>query len=234
MRIAIVEDDDKARKKLHDCIDRYAADHHLTIKVLSYNDGVQITSDYPANLDLIYFDVQMPVMDGMTAAKKIRQRDSQVLIVFLTNYVQYAIDGYEVQAADFLLKPITYFSFSAHFDKLVDRMQKSDKSITINHDNEIHRVPLNQLYYVESAGHYLNFHLSQQVFRQIGSLKNLEQELKPDHFFRCNYGYLVNLGLVTGVSGNTVHVGPFDLQISRSRKKAFLQALTNYLGTEEL
>lgn len=234
MRIAIVEDDEQARQALAGCIDRYAKEHHLNVDLLTFNDGVQITSNYPANLDLIYFDVQMPVMDGMTAAKKIRQHDQKVLIVFLTNYVQYAIDGYEVQAADFLLKPITYFSFSAHFDKLLNRLQSNEKFITVTHNNEIHKIPLNELYYVESAGHYLLYHLADQKYQMIGSLKNAEKDLQADHFFRCNYGYLVNLALVDSVTGNTVHLGPFKLQISRSRKKDFMAHLTDYLGTEAL
>lgn len=234
MKIAIVEDDKEAQDLLISCIKRYEQEHKLHIEILTYNDGVQITSDYPSNLDLIYFDVQMPVMDGMTAAKKVREHDQKVLIVFLTNYVQYAIDGYEVQAADFLLKPITYFSFSAHFDKLLSRLQTDEKFITVTHDNEMNRIPLNQLYYVESAGHYIKFHLANKEYQMIGSLKNMEKQLDSDHFFRCNYGYLVNLGQVSGVDGNTVHVGPFDLQISRSRKKSFMAHLTDYLGTEEL
>lgn len=234
MRIAIVEDDPKAASQLKKCIQHYAAKHRLTIDLLLFNDGVQITSAYPDNLDVIYFDVQMPVMDGMTAAKKIRQHDPRVLIVFLTNYVQYAIDGYEVQAADFLLKPVTDFSFSAHFDKLRDRMGNNDRFVTIKHGDQINKLNLQNLYYIESDGHYLNYHTRDQVYKTIGSLKNAGKELADDHFFRCNYGYLVNLALVTGVSRNTVHVGPFDLQISRSRKKDFMAALANYLGTAEL
>lgn len=236
MRIAIVEDDKDASQKLSGYIRRYAKEHHLGVDILTFNDGVQITSNYPANLDVIYFDVQMPVMDGMTAAKKVRQHDKKVQIVFLTNYVQYAIDGYEVQATDFLLKPITYFSFSTHFAKMTARLQNNtgDQYITVSHGDEMHRVPLKELYYVESAGHYLHFHLHDKEYSMIGSLKNTEQELADKNFFRCNYGYLVNLALVTGVSNNEVHVGPFVLQISRSRKKDFLQHLTDYLGTEEL
>lgn len=234
MRIAIVEDDPKAANQLKKCIQHYAAKHQLTIDILLFNDGVQITSAYPDHLDVIYFDVQMPVMDGMTAAKKIRQHDPQVLIVFLTNYVQYAIDGYEVQAADFLLKPVTEFSFSAHFDKLRARIGHHDRFVTVKHGDEIDKISLRDLYYIESAGHYLNYHTRDQVYKTIGSLKNADQELAADNFFRCNYGYLVNLALVTGVSNNTVHVGPFDLQISRSRKKDFMAALANYLGTAEL
>ena len=234
MQIAIVEDDPKAASQLKKCIQHYAAKHQLTIDILLFNDGVQITSAYPDHLDVIYFDVQMPVMDGMTAAKKIRQHDPQVLIVFLTNYVQYAIDGYEVQAADFLLKPVTEFSFSAHFDKLCARIGHHDRFVTVKHGDEIEKISLRDLYYIESAGHYLNYHTRDHVYKTIGSLKNADQELAADTFFRCNYGYLVNLALVTGVSNNTVHVGPFDLQISRSRKKDFMAALANYLGTAEL
>lgn len=234
MRIAIVEDDPKAANQLKNCIQHYAARHNLSIDILMFNDGVQITSSYPDNLDVIYFDVQMPVMDGMTAAKKIREHDPKVLIVFLTNYVQYAIDGYEVQAADFLLKPVTDFSFSAHFDKLRHRIGRDDRFITIKHGDEIYKLNLNDLYYIESAGHYLNYHTANKVYKVIGSLKNAEKELAHENFFRCNYGYLVNLALVTGVTNNTAHVGPFDLQVSRSRKKDFLAALANYLGTTEL
>lgn len=234
MRIAIVEDDPKAADKLKRCIQHYADQHQLTIDILMFNDGVQITSSYPDHLDVIYFDVQMPVMDGMTAAKKVREHDPKVLIVFLTNYVQYAIDGYEVQAADFLLKPVTDFSFSAHFDKLRQRLGNDGRFITIKHGDEIYRLNLNDLYYIESAGHYLNYHTKDKVYKTIGSLKNASKELANDNFFRCNYGYLVNLALVTGVTNNTADVGPFQLQISRSRKKDFLAALANYLGTAEL
>lgn len=84
---------------------------------------------------------------------------------------------------------------------------------------------------MECEGHYLYFYTNDQVYSFLGSMKNIESELKPKHFFRCNNCYLVNLKHVKAVDGSTVHVGRFDLRISRPRKKDFMAALTNYLGS---
>ena len=172
----------------------------------------------------------MPIMDGMTAAKKIRQNDENVIIVFLTNYVQWAVEGYSVNAFDFILKPLSYFSFAEHFKKIQHKIAENSKSILIKEKNGISRIFLDSLYFIESEGHYLIFHTTERDIETMGPMKRIESKLESENFFRCNNGYLINLNHVKNFTNNIVQVGKYKLQISRPRKKLFIQALTNYLG----
>lgn len=230
MRIAIVDDKKEIQQQLGEFIKTYSTDQQIPITVTYFSNGLEIVDNYRSNFDVIYFDVQMPIMDGMTAAKKIRQVDENVIIVFLTNYVQWAVEGYSVNAFDFILKPLSYFVFTEHFKKIQRKILETNKSILIKNKNGMIRILLNNLYFVESDGHYLIFHTVEKNIETIGSMKKIESELTSKNFFRCNNGYLVNLAHVNNFTGNIVQVGHYDLQISRPRKKLFIQALTNYLG----
>ncbi|WP_220738658.1 LytR/AlgR family response regulator transcription factor [Leuconostoc miyukkimchii] len=230
MRIAIVDDKKEIQQQLGEFIKTYSTDQQIPITVTYFSNGLEIVDNYRSNFDVIYFDVQMPIMDGMTAAKKIRQVDENVIIVFLTNYVQWAVEGYSVNAFDFILKPLSYFVFTEHFKKIQRKILETSKSILIKNKNGMIRILLNNLYFVESDGHYLIFHTVEKNIETIGSMKKIESELTSKNFFRCNNGYLVNLAHVNNFTGNIVQVGHYDLQISRPRKKLFIQALTNYLG----
>lgn len=230
MRIAIVDDKKEIQQQLGEFIKTYSTNQQIPITVTYFSNGLEIVDNYRSNFDVIYFDVQMPIMDGMTAAKKIRQVDENVIIVFLTNYVQWAVEGYSVNAFDFILKPLSYFVFTEHFKKIQRKILESNKSILIKNKNGMIRILLNNLYFVESNGHYLIFHTVEKDIETIDSMKKIESELASKNFFRCNNGYLVNLAHVNNFTGNIVQVGHYDLQISRPRKKLFIQALTNYLG----
>ncbi|MGM0213764.1 LytR/AlgR family response regulator transcription factor [Enterococcus sp. AZ109] len=232
MKIAIVEDDIQQQNCFISLVNRYTVENGIPVTITPFNDGIEIIERYHGEFDVIYFDVEMPIMDGMTTAKKIRAIDPNVVIIFLTNYVQFAIDGYAVNAEDFLLKPLTYFNFSEHFKKIIEKLSnKKHETITIKTNSGIRKILLEDLIYVECEGHYLYFYTNDQVYSLLGSMKNTETELKDKHFFRCNNCYLVNLKHVRAIDGNTAHVGRFDLRISRPRKKDFLTALTNYLGS---
>ncbi len=233
MRIAIVEDNEANRLTLEHHIETFFNQHHIKCTIECYHDGLGIVDNYQSNYDIIYFDVEMAIMDGMTAAKKIRQVDEAVMIVFVTNYVQFAIEGYAVNAVDFLLKPLTYFNFSEHFKKVLKKQaHQEQKHLTIKASSGFQKINLSDLIFVESDGHYLKLHTSEQTHTILESMKNMEQKLLKDDFFRCNNCYLVNLKHVSGIEKNIAKVGRYDLQISRPRKKEFLEALTNYIGDD--
>ena len=231
MRIAIVEDDAQQQEKLSKYITKCAAENQVTIQIECFSDGIQIVDNYDSGFDVIYFDIEMALMDGMTAAKKIRQIDTDVIIVFITNHVQFAVEGYSVNAADFLLKPLSYFSFSEHFKKVKKSFDtKSNRSLSFKTPQGFRKINLDELLYAESQGHYIHLHLSDETLSIWDTMKNLEKKLLPFDFFRCNNGYLVNLKLVKGIENNHVLIGNEKLLISRPRKKEFLSVLTNYLG----
>lgn len=236
MQIAIVEDNKNDLQILSQCIQKYSDSNDIDITTHYFKNGMVFLNEYTAKYDVIFLDVQMPLMDGMTAAKKIRRLDQQVVIVFVTNYVQYAVEGYAVKASDFLVKPVTYFNFSAHFAQIVSQLTARQKTYIIKTKRGTYNIPQSNIYYVESEGHVLHFHIKdgteEKCYDVSNTMKNVESELTPSGFFRCNNCYLVNLSHVTAIKRNIVTVGSENLQISRPRKKAFMQAITDFWGKE--
>lgn len=234
MKIGIVEDDDQTASAFAQLVEAYGKAHDLALTVARFTDGLNLIDHYQADFDVLYLDIQMTPMDGMTAAKKIRAVDPRVLIVFVTNYVQYAIEGYAVDATDFLLKPVTAFAFAEHFKKIQAKLAAREvPTLTIHVNAELVRLNLPDISFIESRGHYLTIHTAAQTYTLLEAMKKMEAQLAPHHFFRCNNSFLVNLQQVSGISGNQVELTTGQqLQISRPRKKAFMQALTDYLGDE--
>lgn len=108
IRIAIVEDEEDYVNQLTKYLQDYQKNSNEEIDVTVYRDGDEITSKYKSQYDIILMDIQMKFVDGMTAAEEIRNIDSKVIIIFITNMTQYAIQGYKVGALDYILKPISF------------------------------------------------------------------------------------------------------------------------------
>ena len=114
IRIAIVEDEDQYIHQFTEYLHNYQDIIKEEIAIDIYHDGDEITSKYKSQYDIILMDIQMKFVNGMTAAQEIRTMDSEVIIIFITNMSQYAIHGYKVGALDYILKPVSYFSFCFH------------------------------------------------------------------------------------------------------------------------
>lgn len=233
MKIAIVEDQKIEQERLTGYIQEYFQTRQLPVEVVCFNDGLDITSDYQSMFDVIYLDVEMEILDGMTTAKKIRQLDKDVLIVFVTNHSQVAIQGYSVEAIDFLLKPLNQFVFEEHFKKILRKLpspEQEEQFLYIKSKSTTTKIHLKDIFYIESIGHHLHIHSQKGVITTSNTLKNMESLLDSQTFFRSNSGYIVNLAYVEKVEGNTAYVHGEALQISRPRKKEFMAALTNFIG----
>ena len=154
-----------------------------------------------------------------------------MLIVFITNMAQYAIRGYAVGALDYVLKPVPYFAFSQQLQKALGQLEKWERHyLAVVVDGGMRRLDAAEIYYLESEGHKVHFYTEKEDFIVPGTLKNYEEKLVGRAFARCNSGYLVNLAQVSGVQQDMVQVGPYALQISRPRRKAFMAELADYIG----
>ena len=101
------------------------------------------------NLILILMDIQMKFMDGMSAAEEIREKDSRVVIIFITNMTQYAVRGYEVDAMDYILKPVKYFTFSQKLQKALNRIrQRREAFLTVAVKGGMYKIPVEDLFYI--------------------------------------------------------------------------------------
>ena len=127
LRIATVEDDANDLEALRTHLSRYEKENGLKFQVTEFRDGEDIVTDYSADYDLILMDIEMAFLNGMKAAEKIRELDKDVIIIFITNMPQYAIQGYKVNALDYMLKPISYFSFSESMGRALHRVNVQGK-----------------------------------------------------------------------------------------------------------
>ena len=231
-QIAIVEDDERYQAQLERYIHRYEEESGEQFNIRLFSDGDEIVDNYAGNYDIIFLDIEMRRLDGMEAARIIRSLDREVILIFITNMAQYAIQGYEVEAMDYVLKPIRYFAFSQEMEKVVKRLSMTNRRVLrIEQDQGIMLLNLREIGWMESQGHNIIIHKGEETFQIRQTVKEMEAQLEGSGFARCNSGYLVNLAHVKRVDKDTVYVGDIGLPISRSRKKEFMEKLANYLGS---
>lgn len=234
IRIAVVEDERIYVEQITEYLRRYEQEQGEEFQVTVYRDGDGIIAEYKAQFDIIFMDVQMKFVDGMTAAEEIRKVDSEVIIIFITNMSQYAIRGYEVDALDYVLKPVAFFAFSQKLGKAIARIRKRNvRHITVAVKGGIRRMEVSDIYYVESQGHTLIYHIKDGEVVSPGTMKSAEEELGKLNFSRGNKCYLINLEHVDGVKDKCAVVKGDNLQLSRSGLKSFMQDLARYWGEME-
>ncbi len=231
VRIAIVEDDKNYTEVLKKYIVRYERESNQTFQTIIFQDGEDILENYSAEYDIILMDIEMQFKDGMSTAEEIRKADNEVVIIFITNMPQYAMKGYAVEALDYVLKPINYYAFSQRIDRALSRMKKrTSKFLSVAYKGKMRKMDVSEIYYIEVRNHDLIFHLKNEAFHTRGTMKEIEAELEKDSFFRCNKCYLVNMKYVNAIEENTVLVGTDHVQVSRARKKEFLDVLNDYMN----
>ena len=231
LRIAVVEDDKTYAAQLKEYLVRYGTEKNQKISVALFPDGEDIVTDYSAEFDIILMDVEMTFMDGMTTAERIREKDNEVVIIFITNMPQYAIQGYKVDALDYVLKPISYFAFSQRIDRALTRVKKKEATyITVAQKGGKKKLNVDKICYVEVRDHDLIYHSTKGDIVTKSSMKEAEDTLGGTKFFRCNRCYLVNLEYVEDFRGYDVTVASDVIQVSRARKKAFMDALNDYMN----
>lgn len=234
VRIGVVDDDAAGREIILAHLQRYQDEHDVTFALRTFSDGSEIVANYRPDFDLIFLDVRMDQMDGFEAAHAIRKLDDRVLLVFVTNMAQFAIKGYEVDALSYLVKPVPYFAFSQELDRSLARVHKlsnDSPALMLPTSSGTARVDTSDITYVESARHRIMVHTVDRTYTFTGTLKSIEAELDGGDFFRSNNCYIVNMRYVRGVNASaSVMQDGTELQISRPRRKAFLSALTDYVG----
>ena len=230
-RVCIVEDSAAAREKLRAFLAVYEEEHDCRFSVSEFADPLDFLEKFRNNFDFIFLDIDLPYMDGMEIARRIRATDKQAIVIFVTNMVQYAVKGYEVEALDFIVKPVQYATFAMKLERAVGRFQAHrGKDIWICEENSRRRLRTLDIKYVEVSHHNVIYHTVEGDYKAYDQLKNVCASLADAPFALCNRCFLVNLHYVTAIGDYSVTVAGEELQISRSKKKDFLKSLNEYLG----
>lgn len=230
-RIAIIEDNSRDLDQILSFLSHYQQEHSISFSITSFKDPMKFLSEYRSDYDLVFMDIELPPFNGVDIARRLREIDSVVALVFITNMEQCAVNGYEVDALDFVVKPINYYRFSSMMAKALRNIAKrAEKEILIRSASRIARLPISQVYYVEVRDHLLIYHSTQGNLESWGKLSDIEKELIDYDFVRCSSSYLVNLRHIISVDGDTVNIAGDKLPISQRRRKAFYNSVTNYLS----
>ncbi len=232
MNIAVVDDNLNDRKMILDYLSQFFNESGEDYTTSTFEDGVSFLNDYSFSYDFIIFDIDMPQMSGIDTAKELRKKDSNVTIMFVTNMPQYALEGYSVEAVDYVLKPLSYPDFRLKMKKATRYiLRNSVKKLTINTTEEgLITVDSSDIYYVESKLHYIYYHTQKGIYKMRAKLTEVEDILLPYHFARSGGSFLINLAYLEKIDGNEIVVAGETLPLSRRMKASLMSAFTKYMG----
>ena len=231
-RIAIIEDDSMYREELRRFLHRFEQENGYSFRITEFEDGDAVVEQYTADYDILLMDIELPLLSGMEAAEEIRRRDTDVVIIFITNSPNYAIQGYRVSALDYLVKPIPYSSFSDSMRRaMAQRDDSRDRYLVLNVRGGRQRIRIRGIRYVEVRDHDLTYHTVDGDIQVRGTFREAKEALSQSGFFHCNKGILVNLAYVDSIDGQDIHLGQDTLRLDNTKKRAFMDALNSYMLT---
>lgn len=233
MQIWLAEDEAPQRTQLCALLRQVCAARSVEVELRAFDSGLALVEAYRPGVDLLLLDIDMPGLSGMDAAHRIRARDERVLIVFCTNLVARALDGYAVAALDFLVKPISLSRLDDLMGKALRRLGPAvPAALTLHTQDATTVVPVRDILYAETYGRKVRLHTVSETLELRMTLAALEEQLPQNAFFRIHNACIVSLAHVDRIGGCDATVGGDVLPVSRHKKRDFLKALTSFMGEQ--
>lgn len=232
--IAIIEDSMNEYQNLVNLLLEYEKKQNLTSKfqITHFETSERFLNSQLNLFDLVFMDVKLPNQNGINAALKFRDSQKYTPIIFVTNMTQYAIQGYKVNALDYIIKPATMDTLVLPLEKALKFiLDNKDELFIIKNSSGYTKIWIKDIYYIEVADHKLTYHTKLGDLFGYGSLSDLEIKLKNHNFLRSNSCYLVNPKHIIKIDKQfTTMTNGDSLKISKPRKKKFMESITEWLG----
>ncbi|MBO4990288.1 MAG: response regulator transcription factor [Clostridia bacterium] len=230
-KFAIVEDNEADAQTLENNLKESLKAMNVGCTVEKFGNAESFRGD-GREYDVIFLDIEMPGMNGMALAEKIRAANSESGIVFVTNMIRYAVQGYAVAPIDYIVKPIERYDFGITMKRVLDFCTRKNDldSILVKTGQGVRKVCCNQIRYIDVTLHHIIFHTDTEDLDMWGTLGDVEEKLPNPPFFRLSSSCIVNLSYVKNIKGYDVDVGGTVLRVARSKKRALLAALAEYYG----
>ena len=192
-KIAICDDSDADRQYISGLVRDWGIHTGYTVKISAFTSAENFLFHYAekSDYDILLLDIEMGAMDGVTMAKKLRLDNDTVQIVFITGYSDYILEGYEVAALHYLMKPLREDKLFSVLNRAAEKLSKNEKVLNFDVSGEMVRIPIYQIRYADVSGNYVTIHASDNLTVKM-TLGELEKEL-DDRFFRVSRSAIVNL-----------------------------------------
>ena len=227
MNCIIIDDEPLAREAIKALIDRMGS----LIFMGAFNNAVSASDFLKSNaVDLIFLDIQMPYINGLEFARTISK---DTLVIFTTAYAEYALDSYEVEAIDYLVKPVNYDRFqkavqkAATYHSLLLKEEKEkiedieNQYVYVRSERRLNKVNLADILFIEGLKDYVIIHLlNERIITKI-NLKNIHEKLPQAVFMRVNKSYIVNTQQIDSLDNNSIHIGSHAITIGDSYRESF-------------
>ena len=234
MTIAVCEDYREEALWLCEMIQKWAVKNGVGVDVVSFDNASAFLFAMEEDVyDALFLDIKMPGEDGITLAKRLRSSDNRIPIVFVTGEKDYIMEGYEVEAVNYLLKPVEEVKLFASLNRIYDRTKKQEPYIILHTEDAVVKLLQKDIYKVEVYAHNVVYTTAKGQYELTASLKEVQKELQDRYFVSCYRGVLVNLQYVDSIKKSSLILADgktgFRMEIPVSRRlynkvnEAFIQ-----------
>jgi DNA-binding LytR/AlgR family response regulator len=230
----IVDDEQLARKLLQEFVSKVPA---LELKGMCKNPLEAMEIMHTQSIDILLLDIQMPELTGVEFLKTIKKRPATI---FTTAYSEYAIEGYQLDVVDYLVKPFSLDRFIMAINKAMEfidlrikamepgsAVRNETEHLLLHADHKIYKVKLNDILYIEGLKEYVSYYTREKRIIVLQSLKSIEENLPSDRFIRVHRSYIVPIDRIKSLDGNQVQIGDKLIPIGRSYKDDVLKRVFN-------
>ncbi|MGL6105143.1 LytR/AlgR family response regulator transcription factor [Romboutsia sp.] len=230
-RIVVCEDENIFRSFLVEAISDVFIEKSIDLEIMEYSSGEALFDNYPENIDIFFLDIEMNKLSGMDVAKKLREHDTNVEIIFTTAVSGYLEQGYEVRAYRYLIKPFEKDDLKRHLLACIsDILSKRENYLVLEGKGILYKIDIDNITYIEVLQRNITVHTLDDKYTIKMSISNIEKKLKNYNFYRSHRSYLINLKYVQSISSNMAIVNNDEVPISRYRIENFKLKLVNTLG----
>ena len=226
IKCLIVDDEPLSRNVLKDFVE----DHPNLELAGECKDALDAMSFLEKHtIDLLFLDINMPKLSGVNFYKSLQYKPE---VIFTTAYAKFAVEGFELNAIDYLMKPIAFERFLQAIQKVKDKMgmvvqdSSGQDHIMLKSDKKMYRTPYENILFCEALGDYVKVHLSDKVLIVTTTMKKLQSELPSNLFLRTHKSYLINISKVEYLEGNQIKIGASMVAIGQSYREEVLNKLS--------
>lgn len=205
MKIAVCEDIKEEAEWLCETIRQWAVERERLVDVVPFADAASFSFTREDTLyDALFLDIRMPGENGIALAKRLRKQAEEIPIVFVTGEKEYMMEGYEVEAVNYLLKPVTAERVFTCLDRICQKLEQQEPYVVLNTEEQTVKLVLKEIYTVEVYGHRVVYTTRKGTYEVNSSLKEVQKELADACFVLCHRGILVNLWHVVSIGKSSL------------------------------